>query len=370
MPLPLTRRRLALSLSITLGLGLTGPVWAAPAKARHAAPKAARKAARKAPQSASGPAYAEHPAALAFAAEAAERHGLSRTWLDLQLAQAVRVDAVRKLIMPPPAGTAKNWAAYRARFIEPARIAAGVAFWRANAAWLTLAEQRFGVPPEVVVGIVGVETFYGRVMGNFRILDALATLSFDFPPGRKDRSAFFRSELEAFFVMCSREGLDPTRPKGSYAGAMGLPQFMPSSINRFAVDLDGDGHVRLHDNPADVVGSVANYLAQAGWQRGLPTHHEVAAPVDTADRAALLAPDILPSFTATQMAERGAVLSESGRAHTGLLALVELQNGDRAATYVAATHNFYVVTRYNWSAYYAMAVIDLAQALRQQMPLE
>ena len=97
------------------------------------------------------------------------------------------------------------------------------------------------------------ETFYGRVMGNFRILDALATLSFDFPPGRKDRSAFFRSELEAFFVMCSREGLDPTRPKGSYAGAMGLPQFMPSSINRFAVDLDGDGHVRLHDNPADLM---------------------------------------------------------------------------------------------------------------------
>jgi membrane-bound lytic murein transglycosylase B len=307
---------------------------------------------------------------MAFAAEAAERHGLSRHWLDLQLAQAVRVETVRKLIMPPPAGTAKNWAAYRARFVEPTRIAAGVAFWRANAKWLTQAEARFGVPPEIVVGIVGVETFYGRVMGNFRILDALATLSFDFPPGRKDRSAFFRSELEAFFVMCSREGLEPASQNGSYAGAIGLPQFMPSSINRFAVDMDGDGHIRLQDNPADVVGSVANYLEQAGWQRGLPTHHEVAAPVDTADRAALLVPDILPSFTPAQMAEKGAVLSDAGRAHDGLLALVELQNGDRAASYVAGTHNFYVVTRYNWSAYYAMAVIELAQALRRQMPMD
>jgi len=370
MSKPPIQRRSALALGLWMGLstglGLHMPLQAAPARAT-----AGRRAARK-PRGdrvhTQGSPYAHHPAALAFAAEVAERLGLSRAWLDQQLAQATRVEAVRKLIMPPPAGTAKNWAAYRARFIEPQRIAAGVAFWQAHAAWLAQAQARWGVPPEIVVAIVGVETFYGRVTGNFRVLDALATLSFDFPPGRKDRSAFFRSELEAFFVMCSREGLDPTSVKGSYAGAMGLPQFMPSSVNRFAVDMDGDGHIRLHDTPADVVGSVAHYLAQAGWRAGMPTHHDVAAPVDTAERAALLGPDILPSFTAAQMAQHGAELSDAGRAHDGLLALVELQNGDRAPNYVAATHNFYVVTRYNWSAYYAMAVIDLAQAVRQQMP--
>ena len=369
---PPTRRRVALGLCVALcaGLGLAMPTLAAPEAKSPVGPKRRAKPAKTArtrTAAAGGPPYANHPAALAFAAEVAARSGLSQRWLELHLAQATRVEAVRKLIMPPPAGTAKNWAAYRARFVEPKRIAEGVAFWRAHAAWLTQAQARYGVPPEIVVAIVGVETFYGRVMGNFRVLDALATLSFDFPPGRKDRSVFFRSELEAFFVMCSREGVDPTGVLGSYAGALGLPQFMPSSVNRFAVDMDDDGHIRLQDNPADVVGSVAHYLAQAGWQAGMATHHAVAAPVDTTARATLLAPDILPSFTAAQMAEHGAVLSDAGRAHGGLLALVELQNGDLAASYVAGTQNFYVVTRYNWSAYYAMAVIELAQALRLQM---
>jgi len=154
--------------------------------------------------------------------------------------------------------------------------------------------------------------------------------------------------------------------KGSFAGAMGLPQFMPSSVNRYAIDLDGNGHIDLTNSSADVVGSVANYLAEFGWQRGMPTHFGVAVPVDATDRATLLAPDILPSFTATQFSERGAVLDEPGKRHTGPLALIELQNGAFAPNYVAGTQNFYVVTRYNWSSYYAMAVIDLAQALRQQ----
>jgi membrane-bound lytic murein transglycosylase B len=147
---------------------------------------------------------------------------------------------------------------------------------------------------------------------------------------------------------------------------LGLPQFMPGSLNRYAVDLDGDGHIDLLNSGADVVGSVAHFLAAFGWQRGLATHFAVSVPVDSVDRAALLAPDILPSFTAAQFTERGAVLDEAGRAHSGPLALVELQNGDRAPSYVASTQNFYTVTRYNWSSYYAMAVIDLAQALAQQ----
>jgi membrane-bound lytic murein transglycosylase B len=149
---------------------------------------------------------------------------------------------------------------------------------------------------------------------------------------------------------------------------MGLPQFMPSSVNRFAVDLDGDGHIRLQgDNAADVVGSVAHYLAQAGWQRGMPTHFEVAAPVDTAERAALLGPT---SAQLHSRADAGTApcCPTPGVRTKGPLALVELQNGDLAPSFVAGTQNFYVVTRYNWSAYYAMAVIELAQALRQQMP--
>jgi membrane-bound lytic murein transglycosylase B len=321
---------------------------------------------RKAKVAALDPAYGLRTDVLAFAAEVAAQRGLPREWLLQQLAQARRIEAVRKLVMPPPAGTAKNWAAYRARFIEPQRIAAGLGFWRDNESWLAQAEQTYGVPAEIVVAIVGVETFYGRVTGNFRVIDALATLAFDFPSGRKDRSAFFRSELEAYFVMCAQQGIEPLSLRGSFAGAMGLPQFMPGSINRYAVDLDGDGHIDLNHSSADVVGSVANYLAAFGWQRGLPTHYGVAVPVDASDRAALLAPDILPSFNAAQFSERGAVLDEAGRAHAGPMALVELQNGAQAPSYVAGTQNFYAVTRYNWSSYYAMAVIDLAQTLVQQ----
>ncbi len=309
--------------------------------------------------------YGNHPAGQAFVAEVAARRGLPAEWLQAALAGAHRVQRVRELIMPPPAGTAKDWAAYRARFVEPRRVAAGVAFWGEHGAWLAEAEQRWGVPAELVVAIVGIETFYGRITGTFRVVDALATLAFDFPTGRRDRSAFFREQLEEYLVWCRREGLAPGHMRGSYAGAIGLPQFMPGSINRYAVDMDGDGHIDLLRQPADVVGSVARYLAEHGWQRGLPTHFEVAAPVDTADRAALLAPDIRPTFSAEQLLARGAALPDAARGHTGVMALVELQNGAAAPSYVLGTTNFWALTRYNWSAYYAMAVIDLATELRQ-----
>ena len=275
---------------------------AAPAKAAEAAEASKASKAGKADKAQPTTAYGKNPLAQEFAAEVAERRGFDPAWLHAALARAHRLPAVQKLIMPPPAGTAKNWAAYRARFIEPQRIQQGLDFLRQNEAWLQEADERWGVPAEVVVAIVGVETFSGRVTGNFRVIDALATLSFDFPPGRRDRSAFFREELEEFFVWCEREGVDPLSVKGSFAGAMGLPQFMPSSINRFAVDLDGDGHINLLRSPADVVGSVAHYLARHGWQRDLAPTFEVAVPVDTAERAALLAPDILPTFSAADFA--------------------------------------------------------------------
>ena len=307
--------------------------------------------------------YGQRDDVMRFGAELAERRGLDPEWVKAQLAEARFVPAVAKFIMPQPSSVAKNWAAYRARFVEPLRIRSGLEFWRDNVKWLALAEEMYGVPPEIVIGVLGVETIYGRHMGNFRVIDALATLSFDFPVGRKDRSAFFRDELEQFFVMAHSENVNPLELKGSYAGAMGMGQFMPSSWNRYAVDFDGDGRVDLHNSAADVIGSIAHYFAEFGWQRGMPTRFDVGVPADPAHRAALLEPDIKPTFTARQFAEKGAGLPAAGREHTGLLALVELHNGDAPPTYVAGTTNFYAITRYNWSSYYAMAVIDLGEAI-------
>ena len=314
--------------------------------------------------------YGRRDDLMAFGAEVAARQGLNVDTVQATLAQARFVPSIVKAVMPTPAGTAKNWAAYRERFIEPRRIAAGAAFWQAHEAWLTLAEQRYGVPADIVVGIVGVETLYGQHMGRYRVIDALTTLGFDFPGERKDRSAFFRNELEQLLVLSQREGSDPLALKGSYAGALGMPQFMPSSVNRYAVDFDGDGHIDLHNSAADVIGSVAHYLAEFGWQRGLPTHYPVMPPSDAAERALLLGPDILPTYTAQQFIDHGAVFGTpsppmSGSAADAKLALVELQNGPAAPSYVAGTTNFYAVTRYNWSSYYAMAVIELGRAVKQ-----
>ncbi len=340
--------------------------------ATHPAPKA-RKHGRAAPSGAAvrddaapdAVLYGRRDDVVAFAAQVAQARGLDREWVEQQLAKARYQPSVARLIMPPPAGTAKNWAAYRARFIEPQRIQAGAQWWQAHAKELSEAEARFGVPAEIVVGIVGVETFYGRLMGHYRVLDALSTLAFDFPTGRSDRSGFYRDELAAYLAWCAREHRDADATKGSFAGAIGWPQFMPSSIFKYAVDFDADGRIDLDAGGADVIGSIANYLAMFGWQRGQPTHYGVTPPAEAASRAALLAPDILPSFTATQMAAGGAVLPAEARAHEGPLALVELQNGAAAPTFVAGTANFYVITRYNWSSYYAMAVIDLAEAVKR-----
>jgi membrane-bound lytic murein transglycosylase B len=315
------------------------------------------------------PAYGARDDVLRFADEVAARHaGLDRAWVREQLQRARQVERVRQLIMPPPSGTAKNWAAYRARFVERDRIAAGAAFWRDNARWLAQAEARWGVPAQVIVGVIGVETYYGRLTGGFRVIDALATLSFDFPSGRRDRTPFFRGELEQFLLWCARERCDVTQVLGSFAGAMGLAQFMPGSINRWAVDFDGDGHVNLATSAADAIGSVARYLHYFGWQRGAPTHFDVRAPDDAASRALLLGPDILPLFSADEFIARGATLTAEGRAHEGPLALVELQNGDAPPSHVAGTRNFWAVTRYNWSSYYAMAVIDLGAAVAERAP--
>ena len=287
----------ALALGVT-GLACDGALAATPA-VHHAGKSRAAKArqAERAPQP-----YGRREDAMRLAAEIAATQGLDRAWVEGAIADARQLPEVRQLIMPPAVGTAKNWAAYRDRFVEPKRIAAGVAFWNAQSAWLDAASARYGVAPEAIVGIIGVETFYGRVMGNFRVLDALATLSLDFPTGRSDRSAFFRDELAQLLLLAKREAIAPGALLGSYAGAIGLGQFMPSSINRLAVDFDADGHIDMLGNnangPADVIGSIAHYLADSGWQPGMTTHYAVQAPAPGSDGlATLLAPDILPTFS-------------------------------------------------------------------------
>ncbi|MEO6279715.1 lytic murein transglycosylase B [Roseateles sp.] len=313
--------------------------------------------------------FGARPALVAFADELATAQNWDAAALREQLGQALDLPRVKQLILPATVATAKNWTAYRDRFIEPKRIDAGLAFWAEHEAALARAESKYGVPAEVIVGIIGVETFYGRITGGFKVLDALATLAFDFPtehPRAADRQAFFRSELAEFLKLCRENGLDAADVRGSYAGALGWPQFMPGSWRQHAVDFDDDGRIDLIASPVDAIGSVAHYLSEYGWKPGEATHYSVRLPADPVTRRRLLAPDIKPSFTAAELVEAGAAPSEAARDHAGPLAVIELQNGGpkKPTTVLLGTQNFWVVTRYNWSAYYALAVIELGQAVK------
>jgi membrane-bound lytic murein transglycosylase B len=322
------------------------------------------------PVSLPGPSYGQRSDAMQVADDIAARRNLDPVWVRQTLAQARYIPFIAKAVTPPPVGVQKNWQIYRSRFVEPLRIKAGVAFWQTHRDTLMRAELETGVPAEIIVGIIGVETIYGQQTGNFRVLDALATLAFDFPtshPRAPERSAYFKGELEQFLSLTQRTGRDPLTLLGSYAGAMGLPQFMPSSWVKYAVDFDGNGVVDLLASPVDAIGSVANYFKAFHWQPGLATHFPVAFDAQKLDMNALMAPDILPTFSAASFQTKGAVLSGEALQHTGNLALIELQMGDAAPIYVAGTDNFYTITRYNWSSYYAMAVIELGQAVKQAL---
>jgi len=335
------------------------------------APAEAQKTTRSKTPVRTGTPFALQEEAMNFADEMAARRGLDPAWTRRAIGQAQHLPLVSRLMQPAPSGTPKNWAAYRGRFIDSIRIRAGVRFWQANREWLELAEKEYGVPPEIIVGIIGVESIYGQQMGDFRVIDALTTLTFHFPqahPRAAERSAYFRGELEQFLSTQNRLGGDPLEPLGSYAGAMGMPQFMPSSWVKYAVDFDGNGHIDLAGSAADVIGSVANYFKGYGWQLGMATHYPVSFDPARADMEALLAPDILPTFNVARFTQLGAALEGAALQHKGPLALVELQNGNAAPSYVAGTQNFYVITRYNWSSYYAMAVIELGQEVKAVLP--
>ncbi|QMV73002.1 lytic murein transglycosylase B [Comamonas piscis] len=311
--------------------------------------------------------YGNRPEAEVFVREVAERRHIDEAWLRASINQA-RFNATVQRLMTPRTGPAgvKNWRGYRGRFVEPIRIRAGLRFWNENAATLARAEQTYGVPAEYIVGIIGVETIYGQQMGNFTVVDSLATLAFDYPashPRAADRAKYFRGELEQFLATAYLTGSNPFDTVGSYAGAMGMPQFMPTSWSNFAVDFDGDGKINLFGSFADAIGSVANYFVAHGWQRGMPAYYDVQVDSSPAQLETLLAPDIKPSFSAAEMAALGLRIQPPGNQHTGPLALIELQNASAATQYVVGTPNFYTITRYNLSSFYAMSVVELGQAI-------
>ena len=317
-------------------------------------------------QAGQGPAYATREEAMQLADDIAERRDLDRDWVRQAIGQSHKLPVVIRLITPAPKGTVKNWRVYRSRFIDDYRIQEGLKFWRANREALERAEKEYGVPAQIIVGIIGVETIFGQQTGTFRVIDALATLTFDFPqvhPRAKERREFFQGELEQYLSLTSRTSTDPLSLRGSFAGAMGVPQFMPSSWVKYAVDFDGDGKVDLFSSTADVIGSVANYFKAFNWQPGMPTHYAVTFDKSKLDLDTLMAPDILPTFSVASFTAKGAVLDDEASKHTGPLALIELQNAGAEPTYVAGTENFYAITRYNWSSYYAMAVIELGREI-------
>ncbi|WAW11190.1 lytic murein transglycosylase B [Oxalobacter vibrioformis] len=305
-------------------------------------------------------------ALAAFSAEMASNHGFDQQDLDCILNQARHNPTVIRRVKPFPAGTPKNWQVYRARFIESVRITAGAKFWARHKNALEKAEKIYGVPPEIVVGIIGIETTYGKNKGNFRIIDALATLAFDYPehPKRDARLALFRNELESTLLLSSERGIDPMSLKGSYAGAIGWPQFLPSSIRKYAVDFDGDGKIDLRHSPVDAIGSVANFLAQHGWKKGEPVVFPAELQADcprSPDTA--LNQGLAARLTLNDLRDV-CVTPKSALPENVLWGLVDLQNGFDATEYWLGTDNFFAITHYNRSYFYAMSVIDLGQAVR------
>ena len=301
-----------------------------------------------------------------FISEMHDDHGFDRDALRSLFGQVHYLDSVVKLINPPPVGKAKNWAAYRARFIEPRRLNAGVAFWNRYAQELERAQQEFGVPADIIIGILGVETLYGQSTGKFRTVDALTTLAFSYPdtPNRAPRMQYFRNELKQVLLYARESGVDALSLNGSFAGAIGWPQFMPGSIRKFAVDFDGDGKIDLRNSPVDAIGSVASFLSQHGWQRGEPLVYPVKVTAE-AGWPSLIGQGLEAKFSREQLLQAGVIVADDLPPNLSY-GLIDLENGDAATQYLAATNNFFAITQYNRSYYYAMAVIELGQAVSRQ----
>lgn len=280
-----------------------------------------------------------------------DKHQLEQVFNDVEVKQNI-LKAISR-----PAEKSKPWYEYRNIFIKDSQINGGAKFWKKHADDLARAEQTYGVPAEIIVAILGVETRYGGNVGSFRVIDALSTLAFRYPP----RSKFFRSELKHFFILTREEEMSQLTPVGSYAGAMGLGQFMPSSYRAYAVDFDGDNHRDIWTNPTDAIGSIANYLKRHGWVPNQSIVHK--AQVSEAPTI-LIEKGLKPSLSREQLSANNVVSSDLP-ASDDLLSVFSLtqKSGEE---YWVARQNFYSITRYNHSRMYAMAVTQLADAIRQK----
>ena len=300
--------------------------------------------------------YGDSPQVAELINEMTRDHGFAAEQLSALFAQAERKQAILDAISRP-AEKVKPWKDYRPIFITDARINKGVKFWQENTQALASAEKEYGVPAQAIVAIIGVETFYGGNTGSWRVIDALSTLCFDYPP----RAPFFCQQLKEYLLLARQEQIDPLTTKGSYAGAMGLPQFMPSSFRAYAVDFDGDGHINIWTNPTDAIGSVANYFKQHGWTPGAAV---VSRASISGDRAAEgLTTGIEPTLTMGQLRELGWSSSNAVRDDQKVTAF--RFDGADGEEYWLGLPNFYTITRYNRSSMYAMAVYQLSEALLQ-----
>jgi membrane-bound lytic murein transglycosylase B len=291
-----------------------------------------------------------------FISQMVQQHQFDGSALRQMLSQLKANEGVIKAINAP--ATSKPWFEFKNIFITPTRISGGVDFWNENTEQLKRARDIYGVPEEIIVAIIGVETIYGRRTGAFRVIDALYTLAFEMP----ERASYFRGELEQFLLLTRDNGLDPQTVKGSFAGAIGMPQFMPTSYRRFAVDFDSDGKIDLWQSVPDIIGSVANYLHYFGWVPAQPI--AVPARISGADYRGIVEKGFKPHLTLAQMLPKGVEPTEamSPDLVAGLFAL-EIEQG---SDYWLAFNNFYVITRYNRSKNYAMAVVLLAQAIARE----
>lgn len=292
----------------------------------------------------------------AFIGQMAAKHRFDKGELT-RLFDAVEMqDKILESIARP--AEAMPWYKYRKIFMTDERINAGVEFWRSNEQALANVERRYGVPAQIIVGIIGVETLYGKRTGSYRVIDALSTLGFGYPK----RSAFFLRELESFLLLCRDEHLDPLQPLGSYAGAMGLPQFMPSSFRSFAADYEGDRRQDIWNNPPDAIASVANYFAKHHWQSGAAVAFPASATGGGYRKA--LSKDTKPDSTISRLQALNVFVAAQLPATTPVKLLsFETENG---AELWAGLHNFYVITRYNHSPLYALAVFQLSEAVAER----
>jgi membrane-bound lytic murein transglycosylase B len=300
--------------------------------------------------------YAQRKDVQQFIAQMVEQHGFSRKKLERVFEKARFQPAIIKAMEQPAETALASWQAYRAIFISPQRIQAGLEFWARYAEPLQRAAAEFGVPAEIIVGIIGVETTYGRNIGTYQVIDALATLAFDYPK----RAQFFRGELVNYLILSRDARIDPLHIKGSYAGAIGIPQFMPGSYRRFAVDYDGDGLSDLATSPADAIGSIGNFLKAHGWSRG----ELIAVPAQASGDLwrKLAEAGVNPSLPVGELAGLGIKLSISVAPETRC-GLIELETPGQPSDFRVIFHNFFVLTRYNRSNLYATAVLDLAAEL-------